>query len=156
MHPACRVTITAGGADPDMPSLVRRYDFEDNDMLAASMDGIRNMLDNNRRININDTLLLYSGYTRVMAAGGLDARGIREGLAGLLADYQVMIGIPEMTRRVEIRIEKAGGGGEGGSGGGGEILHLLVEGPIRSLASPPRGGSGIGGGGGGTGGAVAA
>ncbi len=107
-----------------MRPLVRRYDVSgdyDERTLRASVEAVQGMLKSGRRINVNDAMLLYGGYA-CAAAGGAGAekagrRGMAEELRALLSEEQVMIGVPDMLNRVDVRVYSGGGGGSGGSGG---------------------------------------
>ena len=121
-----------------MGPLTRRYDImdrNDEEMLAAAADSIQNMIAGNRRININDVMLLYGAcaYSSAAAAGrqGSFMSAIEEGLPDMLSDHQVMIGVPDMIRRLEISImDRTGGGG---------AADVVIQDPIRPASYMKRG-----------------
>ena len=137
-HPLlqCTIRVTARGADRDMGPLTRRYDIMDgNDegMLAAAADSIQNMIAGNRRININDVMLLYGACAYSSAAAdrqGSCMSAIEEGLPDMLSDHQVMIGVPDMIKRLEISITDRAGG---------DTVNVAVQDPIRPASYMKRG-----------------
>ncbi len=113
-----------------MGPLTRRYDIvdeNDEEMLAVAADSIQNMIAGNRRININDVMLLYGAcaYSSAAAAAGRQGScmtAIEEGLPDMLSDHQVMIGVPEMIKRLEISITDRAGDG---------TINVAMQDPIR-------------------------
>ena len=137
-HPLlqCTIRVTARGADRDMGPLTRRYDImdeNDEEMLAAAADSIQNMVAGNRRININDVMLLYGACAYSSAAAdrqGSCMSAIEEGLPDMLSDHQVMIGVPDMIKRLEISITDRAGG---------DTVNVAVQDPIRPASYMKRG-----------------
>ena len=119
-----------------MGPLTRRYDIvdgNDEEMLAAAADSIQNMIAGNRRININDVMLLYGACAYSSAAAGRQGSrtaAIEEGLPDMLSDHQVMIGVPDMIKRLEISITDRAGGG---------TVNVAVQYPIRPAPYMKRG-----------------
>ncbi len=119
-----------------MGPLTRRYDIvdgNDEEMLAVAADSIQNMIAGNRRININDVMLLYGACAYSSAAAGLQGSctaAIEEGLPDMLSDHQVMIGVPDMIKRLEISITDRAGGG---------TVNVAVQDPIRPTPYMKRG-----------------
>lgn len=132
----CTIRVTARGADRDMGPLIRRYDImdrNDEEMLAVAADSIQNMIAGNRRININDVMLLYGACAYSSAAAGLQdscTSAIKEGLPDMLSDHQVMIGVPDMIKRLEISIMDRTGGG---------AANVVIQDPIRPSPYMKRG-----------------
>ena len=137
-HPLlqCTIRVTARGADRDMGPLTRRYDImdeNDEEMLATAADSIQNMVAGNRRININDVMLLYGACAYSSAAAGWQGSctsAIGEGLPDMLSDHQVMIGVPDMIKRLEISIVDRVGGG---------AADVVIQDPIRPASYVKRG-----------------
>lgn len=121
-----------------MGPLTRRYDImdgNDEEMLAVAADSIQNMIAGNRRININDVMLLYGACAYSSAAAGRQGSctaAIEEGLPDMLSDHQVMIGVPDMIKRLEISITDRAGGG---------TVNVAVQDPIRPASYMKRGSS---------------
>lgn len=121
-----------------MGPLTRRYDVmdgNDEEMLAVAADSIQNMIAANRRININDAMLLYGAcaYSAAVAAEGRQdscMAAIEEGLPDMLSDHQVMIGVPDMIRRLEVSIADRAGGDE---------VNVVMQDPIRPSSYVKRG-----------------
>lgn len=104
-----QIKVTATG-EPDALPLVRKYQFlhSEDDLLVASLAKVKDTLAMNRRINVNDALLLYGGYVAVMTNGGTAKERIVKGVSLLLSENQVMIGVAEMTRKVTVEIDVDG------------------------------------------------
>ena len=132
----CTIRVTARGADRDMGPLTRRYDIRDRsdeEMLAAAADSIQNMIAGNRRININDVMMLYGACAYSSAAADRqDSRtpAIEEGLPDMLSDHQVMIGVPDMIKRLEIGITDRTGG---------DAVNIVIQDPIRPTSYMKQG-----------------
>ncbi|MCE2497522.1 MAG: hypothetical protein J4F28_00725 [Nitrosopumilaceae archaeon] len=111
-----------------MGPLTRRYDImdrNDEEMLAVAADSIQNMIAGNRRININDVMLLYGACAYSSAAAdrqGSCMSAIEEWLPDMLSDHQVMIGVPDMIKRLEISITDRAGG---------DAVNVVMQDPIR-------------------------
>lgn len=134
----CTIQVTARGADRDMGPLTRRYDIidrNDEEMLAAAADSIQNMIAGNRRININDVMMLYGACAYSSAAAdrqGSCASASEEGLPDMLSDHQVMIGVPDMIKRLEISITDRTGR---------DAVNVVMQDPIRPASYMKRGSS---------------
>lgn len=102
------IRVTARG-DPDATPL--RCTFERGGdaeaVFAASVRGVAALLERGRRVNINQALLLLAARAADSLAGG-EARARRD-VSGMLSPDQVMIGVPEMTRKVTMEIETGRG-----------------------------------------------
>lgn len=117
------IRVTALG-DPDAAPL--RCTFERGgdaeDVFAASVSSVAALLERGRRININQALLLLAARAAESLSGGEERA--RRDVYSMLSPDQVMIGVPEMTRKVTMDIET----------GSGTVL-LEVHAPI--ISSPP-------------------
>ena len=117
------IRITARG-DPDAAPY--RCLFEvvgDADVVfAASVRGVVSNLEQKRLININQALLLLAARAAESLAGGADEGAVRRDMSGLLSSEQVMIGVPEMTRRLDIEVEYSN-----------RVVRLAVLSPITSV-----------------------
>lgn len=75
------------------------------EVFAASVNSVVSNLEQKRRININQALLLLAARAVESLAGGADEDAVRRDVSGLLSPEQVMIGVPEMTRRLDMEVE---------------------------------------------------
>lgn len=111
------IRITAQG-DPDATPLYYMFERSSADgVFAASVGNVIASLQQKRRINIHQAILLLAAR----AAESLDSGEEQARLAvlGLLSRGQVMIGVPEMTQNITISIEA-----------GHKITTLNVHAPI--------------------------
>ena len=76
-------------------------------VFAASVRSMAALLERGRRVNINQALLLLAARAAESLAGG-EAQ-MRRDVSGVLSPDQVMIGVPEMTRKVTMEIETGRG-----------------------------------------------
>lgn len=104
------ITVTVHG-EPDVLPYTKRFQFQNTDdrIFIASCEKIRKMLERQQKININETLLLFSAFVVSSMKDGNGESRIKEEASSLLSPDQVMIGVPEMLRRLdfEIILEKA-------------------------------------------------
>lgn len=104
-----RITATVAG-DPDVPPYERRFEFGslDDGALVGACARVRDLLNRNRRVNINEALLMLAAFVATSLAEGRDGKEISRGAAGLLSPGQVMIGVPEMLRSIGFVVEDGG------------------------------------------------
>ena len=102
------IRVTALG-DPDAAPL--RCTFERGgdaeEVFAASVNSVAALLERGRRVNINQALLLLAARAAESLSGGEEQA--RRDVSGMLSPDQVMIGVPEMTRKVTMDIETGSG-----------------------------------------------
>lgn len=100
------IRITARG-DPDAAPFRCMFEVrgDADEVFAASVKGVVSNLEQKRRININQALLLLAARAVESLAGGADEAAACRGMSGLLSPEQVMIGVPEMTRRLDMDVE---------------------------------------------------
>ena len=117
------IHVTARG-DPDAAPLSCTFERggDAEAVFVASVKNVAALLERGRRVNINQALLLLAARAAESLADG-EARA-RQDISGVLSTGQVMIGVPEMTRKVTMEIKT----------GCGTVL-LEAHAPISS--SPP-------------------
>lgn len=100
-----RITITIKG-EPDVLPYTKRFQFQkpDDEVFIASCEKIKNMLDAQQKININDTLLLLSALIVSSIIDGKDRSIIRKEISSSLSAEQVMIGVPEMLHMLDFEV----------------------------------------------------
>ena len=90
-----------------------RYIFEcggDADaVFAASVKSVRAHLEQGGRININQAMLLLAARAVESLARGASEEEARQSIADLLSPEQVMIGVPEMARHLDMEMETTSG-----------------------------------------------
>ena len=95
--------VTASG-DPDAAPLVRRFEYSSTtgDVLAASANSIVMLLERRVQININQALLLMAAKAVESLEAGHDTEQVRLHITKMLSPNQVMIGVAEMMRLLEL------------------------------------------------------
>lgn len=78
---------------------------DSDEVFAASVKNVVSNLDQKRRINISQALLLLAARAVESLERGADEDAVRRNMSGLLSPRQVMIGVPEMTRRLDMEVE---------------------------------------------------
>ena len=102
------IRVTALG-DPDAATLCCTFERggDAEAVFTASVRNVAMLLERGRRVNINQALLLLAARaTESLACGDVQ---MRRDVSGMLSPDQVMIGVPEMTRKVTIEIETGSG-----------------------------------------------
>ena len=133
---ACRIVVSASDDKASMAPLIRQYEVAggssgDEKMCKAAIEDIQKTIKSGRRININDAMMLYGMYAYHVASlanrpesSHADCNNnnnnndephdvesaIADGMRTLLTHEQVMIGVPEMTGRVNVAIFDDTGG----------------------------------------------
>lgn len=74
------------------------------EVFAASVKGVVSNLEQGRRISINQALLLLAARAVGSLAGGAGEDAARRDMSGMLSSEQVMIGVPEMTRHIDMEM----------------------------------------------------
>ena len=98
------IRVTARG-DPDASPLCCTFERggDAEAVFAASVGSVAALVERGRRVNINQALLLLAARAVESLSGG-EAQARRD-VSDVLSPDQVMIGVPEMTRKVTIEIE---------------------------------------------------
>ncbi len=96
-----QIRVTARG-DPDAAPAVCSFERggDAEEVFAASVKGVAESLKRGGRINITQALLLLAARATDPPYAGEE--GARREASALLTADRVMIGVPEMTRRVDI------------------------------------------------------
>ena len=76
------------------------YDSNSEKIFFNGVEIIKNRLSQNLRININETMMLFSGYIASEIRNGKVISQIKEDLSKILTPEKVMIGVPESMRHV--------------------------------------------------------
>ena len=88
--------------EPDVPpfSKLFEYDSASEKIFFNGLKIIKNRLSQNLRININETLMLFSGTITQKIRDGKSNSEIISLLSNMLTPEKVMIGVPESIRKV--------------------------------------------------------
>lgn len=97
-----QVTVTARG-EPDAAPLVRIFRYDDA-AFAAAAQATRDTLSCGLKTNINGALLLLAEHVMSSVREGLSAEQIRRRASDILSGSDVMIGVPEMLRMVDLEV----------------------------------------------------
>ena len=80
------------------------YRKSDEEIFIRSALMIKDKLDKNFKININESLLLYSEFIVSELRDGKSIEQIQKNTSNLLSPEQVMIGVPETLRQISFKI----------------------------------------------------
>ena len=96
-----RVAIVVEGED-DIKPFTRTFDYEKSNefIFFDSVDVIKNKVSKNLRLNINETLAMLAAFVVVSLNNGDPDETIRDRSSQLLLPGQVLIGVPELLRRL--------------------------------------------------------
>lgn len=99
------ITVTVHG-EPDVLPYTKRFQFQDagDTVFIASCEKIKKALEKQQKININEALLLFSAFVVSSIKEGKGEAMIEEEASSVLSPDQVMIGVPEMLRRLDFEI----------------------------------------------------
>lgn len=113
--------------EPDAAPLTKVFQYEglSDEVFVASVKSVADMAERGGRININQALLLLAAQAAESLNGGRGARQACEDITGMIRAGQVMIGVPEMLRTLELEIILGGG-----------TTRLTVHAPIPIPARP--------------------
>jgi urease subunit gamma len=101
-----RIKITIQG-EPDVAPLTMTYDYPgktDEEIFANSANLVKEKLDRNLKININESITVYSAFIVSGIRDGKSPEEIQKNASGLLRPEQVMIGVPETLRTVSFDV----------------------------------------------------
>ena len=117
-----RIAVTAAGSGPAPAPLRSVFEYSgcDDEVLAASAARIRGMLARGMRLNVNDALFMFAAYVAASVRDGKDERRIADDARGMLAPHNVMIGVPEMLRSMNLELDT----------GGGRAVRVAIDTPI--------------------------
>ena len=88
--------------ETDVPPFSKLYEYDTNSekIFFNGLKIIENRLSQNLRININETLMLFSGTITQQIREGKSHSEIISLLSKMLTPEQVMIGVPESMRKI--------------------------------------------------------
>jgi len=100
-----RVVVAVEGED-DMRPFTKVFDYEKPDefIFFDSVDMIRDKISKSLRLNINEALALFAAFVVSSLRGSDPDKNIRERSSRLLSPNQVMIGVPELLRRLTFSV----------------------------------------------------
>ncbi|MBS3926947.1 MAG: urease subunit gamma [Nitrosarchaeum sp.] len=100
------IKITVQG-EPDTSPFTKIYSYyrkSDEEIFIRSALMIKDRLDKNFKININESLLLYSKFIVSELRDGKSIEQIQKNTSNLLSPEQVMIGVPETLRQISFKV----------------------------------------------------
>lgn len=85
-----------------MSPLTKFFEYESNSekIFFSAVNIIKNRLEQNMRININETLMLYAGLIALELRAGKSSSEIKEIVGTILTPERVMVGVPESLRQI--------------------------------------------------------
>ena len=100
------IKITVKG-EPDTSPFTKVYQYSsksDEEIFINSAILIKDRLDKNLKININEAILVYSSFIVSELRGGKSIEQIQKNASQLLGPEQVMIGVPETLRTMSFEV----------------------------------------------------
>ena len=96
--------------DPDTKPFTRIFDYplSDEIIFQESIQLIKKRLSKNMKLNINETLELFSAFIKTLVDEGKSIKEIQKHIPKLLSANQVLIGVPESLRQITFRIMSDG------------------------------------------------
>ena len=100
------IKITVKG-EPDTSPFTRVYQYSsksDEEIFINSAAMTKDRLDKNLKININESILVYSAFIVSELRDDIPIEQIQKNASRLLNPEQVMIGVPETLRKISFEI----------------------------------------------------
>jgi len=100
------IKLTVKG-EPDVTPFTRVYQYSNNadeKIFANLTTMIKDKLDRNLKININEAITVYSAFIVSELRAGKPIEQIQKNIPHLLSPEQVMIGVPETLRTMSFEI----------------------------------------------------
>jgi urease subunit gamma len=100
------IKITVKG-EPDTFPFTKVYQYSsksDEEIFVNSAIMIKDRLDKNLKININEAILMYSAFIVSELRDGRPIEQIQKNASHLLSPEQVMIGVPETMRKMSFEV----------------------------------------------------
>jgi urease subunit gamma len=100
------INLTVKG-EPDVSPFTRTYQYSskaDEEIFANSVTMIKDRLDRNLKININEVITLYSSFIVSEIRNGKKIEQIQKNISDFLSPEQVMIGVPETLRTMSFEV----------------------------------------------------
>ena len=100
-----KVVITVEGED-DIKPFTKVFDYEKSNefIFFNSIDIIKNKISKNLKLNINETLALFSAFVVFSLNNNDSDKSIQENSSQLLSPNQVLIGVPELLRKLTFSV----------------------------------------------------
>jgi len=100
-----KVVIVVEGED-DIKPFTKVFDYEKSNefIFFDSIDIIKNKISKNLKLNINETLALFTAFAVVSLNNNDSVKKIQEHSSQLLLPNQVLIGVPELLRKLTFSI----------------------------------------------------
>ncbi len=100
-----QIKLTIQG-EPDISPLViqNQYSKADEAIFSNLVAMVKDKLERNLRININECITLYSAFVASELRNGKTIQQIQQNAPGLLRPEQVMIGVPESLRKMSFEL----------------------------------------------------
>jgi len=93
--------------EPDTAPFTKVYQYSsksDEEIFKNSAIMIKDRLDKNLKININEAILIYSEFIVSQLRDGKQIEQIQKNTSHLLNQEQVMIGVPETLRKISFEV----------------------------------------------------
>jgi urease subunit gamma len=100
------IKITVKG-ESDVPPFTRTFHYSskaDEEIFANLTNMVKDKLDHNLRININETITAFSALVVSELRGGKSIEQIQKDASILLKPEQVMIGVPETIQQMSFEV----------------------------------------------------
>ncbi|MCA9812055.1 MAG: urease subunit gamma [Nitrosarchaeum sp.] len=96
-----KITILIEG-EPDIKPFTKvfHYSKENEFIFFDSIKIIKNKIARNLKLNINETLAFFAASVCILLRDRKTATEIQEIMSGLLLSHQVLIGVPELMRKL--------------------------------------------------------
>jgi len=97
--------LVQGEPDVSPLTITSQYSTKtDEEIFANQVAMVKNKLDRNLKININECITLYSAFIVSEIHNGKTTEQIQENAPNLLSPEQVMIGVPETLRKMSFKL----------------------------------------------------
>ena len=92
--------------EQDIPPITKQFQYDNNseEIFFSAVHVIKNRLENNLRINLNETLLLYCAYIVSELRERKTVSLIEKNAHKILSPEKVMVGVPESIQRIVFEI----------------------------------------------------
>ncbi|MGQ0771577.1 MAG: urease subunit gamma [Nitrososphaerota archaeon] len=100
------IKLTVKG-EPDVPLFTRIYQYSsktDEEIFVNMVNMVKDKLDRNLKININEAITVYSAFIVSELRDGKSIEQIQKNAPDLLNPKQVMIGVPETLRKMSFDV----------------------------------------------------
>lgn len=100
------IKITVRG-EPDVSPFTRTFQYSsktDEEIFANLINMVKDKLDRNLRININEAITAFSALVVSDLKGGKSIEQIQKNASALLKPEQVMIGVPETLQQMSFEV----------------------------------------------------